>query len=317
MIRSPILFEAACSGVGCLDAHRMVPRTPLPPERSMFTALLVTAPALVGAPAPAAQPTFGAPLPTAILRSISQDLANLNDALDAETDLSHAGEEVHPAWTGSLFVGGTQSSGNTEQNQASSRFSAERRGIDNRISLLAFWNYSDQTDKATDTSSIVERNWGSKAQYDHFFHDDLYGYANGATFADSVQDLDLRTTLGAGAGYQVFEDDDKSLGVEGGLAWVNEDYSGKDSDASYTALRAAYRYRNELTETTRFEQDIEGIMGLEDPDDVIVRADTRLRVQINESLWSSLQWVVDYDNTPAAGKERVDSRVSVGVTWEF
>lgn len=270
-------------------------------------------------PSAFAKPMLGAPLPTAILARINQDLTSVADAVDADTDLSHVGadEEIPKGWTGSVFAGGTISTGNTEQNQASARADAELRRENDRISLLGFWNYSDQTDQATGESSIVERNWGAKAQYDYFFAEDVYGYTNAAVFADSPQDLDLRTTLGAGGGYQAFETEDTALGLEAGIAYVDENFVGTESDTRYAAGRAAYSYRNQLTETTRFEQDVEALVSLENSDDVIVRADSRINIQINADLLATLQWVVDYDNTPAAGAERTDSRVSVGVTWQF
>ena len=284
-----------------------------------MSTLLLLLPSMLASASAQPAPVIGAPLPATVLNGISQDLDDLNAALDAETDLSHVGEELEgePKWTGGVFAGLTIATGNTEQTNASITADAELRRADDRTTLLAFWNYADQTDQDTNESSIVERNVGWKAQYDYYMSPELYTYGNASGLQDTQKNLDLRLTIGLGAGYQAFEDDKKALGLEAGLAYVSEDFEGQDSDVDYAAGRIAYVYRHHFTETTTFHQVAESTLSLEDSDDVIVRVTTDLEVLISSSLTATVQHVFDYDNTPVPGNERVDQRLAFGVTWVF
>ena len=279
--------------------------------------LLLVLPTLApGAPAPeAAPPALGAPLPTTILANIAQDLT---DALDPDVVVDDDGEvDDEPQWRGSIFAGATVASGNTETTSVTAVFNAELRRDKDRTTLNAFWNYADQTDTETDESSIVERNVGGRAQYDYYFHDDLYGYSNASFLSDTQKDLDLRLIVGVGLGYQWIEREDVAFGTELGIAYVDENFEVDEFDEQYAAARLAWNYFNQLTETTTFDQTLEATVSLEDADDVIVRKTSNLKVLISEALTATLQYVVDYDNTPVAGNERVDQRVAVGVTWTF
>ncbi|MEO0649721.1 MAG: DUF481 domain-containing protein [Planctomycetota bacterium] len=267
-------------------------------------------PALPAAPAPA----FGAPLPPTILSGIAQDL---DEAL-TPTEVDPEGEvPEEPEWDGSIFAGATFADGNTETTSASLTFDAELRREKDRTTLNAFWNYADQTDTATNVSSIVERNVGGRAQYDYYFEEDLYGYTNAVFLSDTQKDLDLRLTLGVGLGYQWFEREELDFSVEAGLAYVDEDFEVDEFDEDYVAGRVAWNLFAQLTETTSFDQTLEATMSLENADDLIVRKTSNLKVLISETLTATLQYIVDYDNTPVSGNERVDQRVAVGVTWSF
>ena len=46
-------------------------------------------------------------------------------------------------------------------------------------------------------------------------------------------------------------------------------------------------------------------------------ADTRLRSKLSESMFAQLQWILNYDNTPSPGQERMDHRFVLTVGWSF
>jgi len=101
-----------------------------------------------------------------------------------------------------------------------------------------------------------------------------------------------------GAGYQFFDTEDRSLALEGGLTYVNEDYEEEEDD-SFAAGRWAVRYTEMLFGgATQFFHDHEGIVSVEDPDDMIFRAQTGLRFPLVKNLSGTLQYNVDWQNTP-------------------
>jgi hypothetical protein len=52
-------------------------------------------------------------------------------------------------------------------------------------------------------------------------------------------------------------------------------------------------------------------------DDFYARIDTRARATLTESMFAQLQWILDYDNTPAPGLEKQDHRLIAAVGWSF
>ena len=56
---------------------------------------------------------------------------------------------------------------------------------------------------------------------------------------------------------------------------------------------------------------------LEEKDDVYGRADTSVDFKINASMLARLQWLFTWDNTPAAGQERVDNLYLLTLGWKF
>ena len=50
---------------------------------------------------------------------------------------------------------------------------------------------------------------------------------------------------------------------------------------------------------------------------IYTKLDTRLKATLAGSLFTQLQWVMDWDNTPAKGNERVDNLYLLTVGWTF
>lgn len=94
-------------------------------------------------------------------------------------------------------------------------------------------------------SSFVNVKTENKApgykKYDHFFTKKWYGYAEAAAEQDEVKDLDLRYTLGVGAGYQFVESERTNFSLEGGVSYVDGNYIVAE-DNSFTAGRWGLRF---------------------------------------------------------------------------
>ncbi len=227
-------------------------------------------------------------------------------------------EDAKPTgWTGSVSIGATFSSGNTNKRTANSTADAELRREKDRWKLAAYWNYADQEDATTGDDVLTERKLGASAQYDYFLSKKLFAYAAASGQYDATAGLDLRRTIGVGLGYQFKEEEDLKWALEAGLSHVDENFEDADSDAEYIAARAASDLFWQIAKDWTFAQKVEVFPSLEDKDDVYLRADQRLRATLTASMFAQLQYVFDYDNTPSAGKERDDHLVALTVGWTF
>ncbi|QDU69230.1 DUF481 domain-containing protein [Engelhardtia mirabilis] len=244
-------------------------------------------------------PAYGAPLPAPILTNTVQD------------------EVPHNVWTGAVTIGATITSGNTDLRQANADANAEYRREDDRTSLEAYWTYADEKDSTTNVRSLTQRQVYAKAQYDYFFSEETYAYGNVSGLSDAKKALDLRLTVGAGIGQQWFEDEDKAFSTEIGVSYVDENYKVDSQDVDYAAGRFAFNYRNQLNEETTFEQNGELLVSLDNANDTIGMLDTRVRTNLSETMFGQIQWVMDYDNTPVPGNDRLDHRVVLSIGWTF
>ncbi|MFM7274780.1 MAG: DUF481 domain-containing protein, partial [Gammaproteobacteria bacterium] len=136
------------------------------------------------------------------------------------------------ATAGRANLGLTMNRGNTDNNQLFYDAETVIRSIKNRFTIGALGVQKQEDGEET------ARNNRAYFKYDHFLTDKWYAYANTDVQEDKFKDLNLRTTLGVGSGYQYFDTKEKSLSLEGGLTYVDNDYDLAEDD-NYAAGRWA------------------------------------------------------------------------------
>lgn len=219
-------------------------------------------------------------------------------------------EVIDGKWHGFVELGGTYTDGNTDIKSARLAAEAIQRLTDDRYTLRAYWNY------VQNDGDITDRNAGLNGKWDHFVSEKLYFNAVAGVETDSLAKLDTRWYVGGGAGYQFREDEKMKLNGEAGLVYFREEFLNNDSN-DYIAARVAYDLDYTVSETTLFEQTTEVFPSVEDVEDFYGKVDSKLSFQIKANWSAFIQHILDYDNTPAGGAERLDNRVNVGLRWSF
>jgi putative salt-induced outer membrane protein YdiY len=219
-------------------------------------------------------------------------------------------EEAENGWAGSITAGALIQTGNTETTTLNATGNATWTDKPNRFVANALWNYQE------DKVNVLQRKLYGDAQYDRFYSEKLFAYGKGSADNDYQANLDLRWTLGAGAGYQFRDDDSWKLEGELGLAYVDESFRSGNSNG-YVAARVAYLWEWLSNEYFLAGQTGEVFPSLEDSDDIYGRMDTFASTNLTESIFLKLQWIWTYDNTPDEGNERSDNLYSLTVGWSF
>ena len=232
-------------------------------------------------------------------------------------------EKKEPEWTGALKVNGLYATGNTERKAGGLALDASRRSDADRISFDAAWDYG-QDKQDTDGNAATVRQWtltqrrtGGGLKYDYFLTKRWYALATARVLGDTLAQLDLRFTSGAGLGYTWIEDSKTTFVTEAGLSYLNENYRTADPSVDYVAIRAAYKLTHELSKTSRVVHGIEAFPSTESSDDIYLQSKSELVTSLTESMLASISHVFDYDNTPATGQERGDHRVLLSIGWSF
>ncbi len=213
--------------------------------------------------------------------------------------------------TGRADVAIALRSGNTDTSTYNLSGEIQARSKKSRYTLGGEYNREEDHDKTT------VNNWLAYAKYDHFLTEKLYGYVNTVFEKDKMADLNLRSSIGLGLGYQVWESEKTNLALEAGLSYVNEDYD-VGSDSNYAAFRWSVDFDRYIWDDfLQFFHFHEGTIGLEDTSDITIRSRTGLRMPLKNGFSANMQYNWDWDNTPAPGKDSVDEAFIVGLGYEF
>ena len=213
--------------------------------------------------------------------------------------------------TGRTNVAIALRSGNTDTSTYRVDGELQARAEKSRYTVGGEYNREEDDDKTT------VNNWLAYAKYDHFITKKLYGYVNTVFKRDKMADLNLRSSVGIGLGYQVWESHKTNLFLEAGLSYVNEDYD-TGSDDSYAAFRWAVNYdRFVWDDFLQFFHFHEGTIGLESTEDITIRSRTGFRMPLRHGFTATVQYNWDWDNTPAPGNDSVDEAFIIGVGYQF
>jgi putative salt-induced outer membrane protein YdiY len=222
-----------------------------------------------------------------------------------------AGQEPGYELSGRINAGWNKATGNTESQSLHVDGDFSARKLKNRYKLRGELN------RAQEDGEETSNNWSFLAGYDRFLSQRLYFNANLQLDRDRLQDLDLRSSFGAGPGYQFLDTERTSLAVEAGANYVIEDYSDQETERF-----AAGRFATDfgwwiIPEAIELFHSHVGLISLERGDDILITTATGLRLPLREHFNLSLQYELDWDNVPSEGNERIDERYTLTLGYDY
>ena len=133
---------------------------------------------------------------------------------------------LHPGWeqgwAGGLNVGFAITAGNSETKNLNVGFTAVRTGFHDKLAL--YENSIHATTGKPTSLTTADSNAGG-IRYDHDFSPRTFGFVSGDFFANSLQDLSLRSILGGGVGLHAFKNANTTLDLLAGLNYTHESFS--------------------------------------------------------------------------------------------
>lgn len=215
-----------------------------------------------------------------------------------------------PAWHGTFTLGGGQQSGNTDRANISIEFQASRKTERNRFRLSFLYNYAEEN------GSVTTRNAYGSFQYNYFYTSALFGYLGVELLNDHFKNLNLRTVVGPGAGYQIWEKPQSALEVEGGLAYFNEDVrDGEDRHWITARLAADFRYL--LWSTVVFSDNVTIYPSLQQTGKYQLRNVAALTTPLWSNWSLNLKNIFERDSNPEAGVKPDDVSWILGLQYSF
>ncbi len=157
--------------------------------------------------------------------------------------------------------------------------------------------------------------WFLSGKYDYFINQKKYYFAGVRLESDAFADLNLRSGLGGGIGYIFYNDKKLNLSGELGGSWIYEEFDSQENN-DYPALNWSVNFdKYVFTDFTQVYHRSEGLQGLEDIEDVVIKTWTGLRFLLPHGFIASLEAKVEFDNTPAIDKDRIDNTYSIKIGY--
>ncbi len=220
-----------------------------------------------------------------------------------------AGEGVK--FNGRFNLGVASTAGNTDTDKLHIDTEVIARALRNRYTA------GFDVNEAQTSGVKSESNWLAYLKYDHFLRPKWYAYLNGSAEKDRFKDIELRTTAGVGSGYQFIETGRTNLSLEGGVSHVRTEFDLAPHE-DYAALRWALKFEHFLFKSqVQFFHQHETLLSIDDPEKVLVKSMTGLRMPIVDKIRTSLQYNVDWENEPAPGRVKTDRAVLFTLGYAF
>lgn len=218
-----------------------------------------------------------------------------------------------PAWafTGGAGAGIIQTAGNTQVNSVRLSGDVIATGAADRVTVTGIATHAN--DRGIETA----RNWSAAGKYDRFVTARMFINANSNFTNDRFRDIDLRTALGAGVGYQIVDTARTKLTADGGLAWVNENFR-TISDDNYTAAHESASLQIQaLPGRVQLFHLHDGYFGVDGDDKMFVRTQNGVRVGLAAGFVTTIEEDIDYDRRPSPGRRQTDRTFSLTLGYRF
>jgi putative salt-induced outer membrane protein YdiY len=212
---------------------------------------------------------------------------------------------------GGANAGFVATSGNTDVNSLRLDGEIVTRAGENRYTASAAVNH------ASDNSRETAESWTSAIKYDRFLTTRMFVNANSIFTHDKFRDLDLRTALGAGVGYQAIDTTRVKLTADAGLGYVKENLKALPDDSYAAARESAKLDVFVIPSRVQLFHSHDGYFGVTGHDNLFFRTQNGARVGLMGGLVTTLQLDLDYDKSPAPGRKNTDRTFALTFGYRF
>lgn len=219
-------------------------------------------------------------------------------------------------WTGSVSGAVGITTGNTQASTISGSASLNRRTERDRTTAEGDIAKSRQTDPDSGESKTTEDWWRVRGQYDYFFTKKFFGFGNARYETDSIANLERRVVPGGGVGYQWIENPTTAFSTNLGFAWLFEKYENQGTRDT-PSLQAGYNLSRQLLPNTKLLHDLMYFPSLERFSDFFLTSTLEVRTNLTKAMFANFKVILNYDATPAPGRDNTDVKYLLGIGMNF
>ena len=184
----------------------------------------------------------------------------------------------------------------------------KRDTVEHSVSLLI----SNEEAEGESTKDQVDLDYG----YKRFISEKWYASGNAEYFKDAIKDIDQRITLGAGMGYQFWDDSFGAFSTDLGISAVREDLAGETE--TNPALRWGLDYKKYLLDKRMELFHKQSVLFIPDSDrGEVIASSTGLRYALSDRIDSTARVDVNHETKPPPGSSKTDVTYTIGVGVKF
>ena len=143
-----------------------------------------------------------------------------------------------------------------------------------------------------------------------------YLYLNVDMLSDDFKDINFRTSVGPGFGYQIWDEENRSLWLEAGVSYTNEERDvGVDSD--WVAARLGINFLYKLFDRILFVDNFVIYPNLDDTGEYTLRNEASLLTDIGSNWAFKLTNIWEQNSNPGPTLEKDDFTWILGVQYTF
>jgi len=213
-------------------------------------------------------------------------------------------------WESSVSAGLTLTRGNSSTLLVTGGIQTHKKTSTDEIGLGADGGYGvNNSVRDVDTLHAY-------SQYNHLFNERVYGYFRAEALHDGVADLQYRINVGPGVGHYFLKGTNTTLAAEFGSTFVNQRLG--NADDNYATLRLAERFEHKFNNYgARVWESAEILPQVNQFNNYIMNAEIGIESAISKSI-SLRTFVVDnFNNEPAAGRQKNDVKLVSGISYKF
>ncbi len=218
------------------------------------------------------------------------------------------GETTPEPWGGEGDLAYSRSSGNTDNQSLLAKLKLIYRQND--------WVHTGQMEavNSSEDGTRSAESYTLRYQSDYSITETWYAFGKGRYEDNRFSGYEYRATLAGGIGAHLIDDDVTTFNLEGGVGYRHskEQNTGVTSDEAVIIGHA--HYARVLTETTRFESNVDVESGA---DNTYIDGEMAVRVKINARLGLKVAYSVEHNTDVPVGTEKTDTLTSVGLNYSF
>lgn len=190
-------------------------------------------------------------------------------------------------------------------------------GVEGSLNIDDQWNknafYWDI--EAEDDDGIKSSEWTAGYSYSRYLDEHRFVQAAAEQEYDSEEDLITRTSLGGTVGYRFWETAEKTLKTSGGISQLWEDYQSNASQRDY-ALTWIFNYRTPVNDNWEYFANSRTFFRLKQST-TLVNISQGIKIGLTDHIVWNLTHIVDYDSDPVDKAQKIDSRVRMGIGYQW
>jgi putative salt-induced outer membrane protein YdiY len=225
---------------------------------------------------------------------------------------------LHPGllqeWKSGLNLGFALTRGNSATKNLSLAFTAIRQTSNDKLGL-----YENSVYASNDATGAVPHTTANTAgggfRYDHDITKRVFGFVATDFFADALQDLNLRSVFGGGAGYHAIKTEATTLDLLAGLNYTHESYT--TFSRSFAALTLGEEFMHKIGKSTLLNEKALIFPNLNSVGDYRGTFDFATVTKISKRLGWQNAFSDIYVTNPPPGKKKNDVVLTTGLNVSF